>query len=125
LAVAKLTEATIVNERNHIARSATIGGHATIFLCGTQQYIARSATIGGRATIFFVVAKLTDATIHQSKKRYGGATILVGSTAPEYTEQENEQRHKRRSDPEYTEQENEQRRNWHSDPEYRAHENEQ
>ncbi len=28
---------------------------------------------------FFVVAKLTDATIHQSKKRYGGATILVGS----------------------------------------------
>ncbi len=27
-----------------------------------------------------MVAKLTDATIHQSKKRYGGATILVGST---------------------------------------------
>ncbi len=26
-----------------------------------------------------MVAKLTDATIHQSKKRYGGATILVGS----------------------------------------------
>ncbi len=26
------------------------------------------------------VAKLTDATIHQSKKRYGGATILAGST---------------------------------------------
>jgi hypothetical protein len=26
-----------------------------------------------------VVAKLADATIHQSKKRFGGATILVGS----------------------------------------------
>jgi hypothetical protein len=26
-----------------------------------------------------VVAKLTDATIHQSKKRYGGANISVGS----------------------------------------------
>ncbi len=26
-----------------------------------------------------MLAKLTDATIHQSKKRYGGTTILVGS----------------------------------------------
>ncbi len=26
-----------------------------------------------------MVAKLADATIHQSKKRFGGATILVGS----------------------------------------------
>ncbi len=79
LAVAKLTDATIVNERNHISRSATIGGRKTIFFCGTQRYIARSTTIGGRATIFFVVAKLAEATINQSKKRYSGATILVGS----------------------------------------------
>ena len=128
LAVAKLTDATIVNERNHIARSATIGG------C---------------ATIFFVVAKLTDATIHQSKKRYGGATILVGSVTifqsfedvhPKYGIMVEGARSRRlacraecrrilRNDPEYRAREQVADMERHViarlDPEYRENENEQ
>ncbi len=66
-AVAKLTDTTIVNKCNHIARSATIGGRTTIFLCGTQRYIARSATIGGHATIFFCGSQVNGCT-HTSIK---------------------------------------------------------
>ncbi len=71
--------ASILNERNHIARSATIGGHTTIFWWQSSQngrnHIARSKTIGAptldsycatllfsrhNATIIFIK---TDATI--------------------------------------------------------------
>ena len=101
-------DATIVNKRNHIARSATIGG---------------------RATIFFVVDKLKVATIHQSKKRYGGATILVGSATIFQSFEDVHPKWTLRNDPEYRARKQVADMEGHVvaclDPEYREQENEQ
>ncbi len=76
-----------VNGRNHIARSATIGCHVTIFfvsILNERNHIARSATIGGCATLLLVVAKSKRTQPYCQERNHRSSHIVFIVAQPYY-----------------------------------------